>query len=165
MEIKLPIYDWVVKFLNGVLAIVLCAVLDANFFLSIVRSGLVQEFLSKPEPIVLSVSFAVAYEVGSLIDRFGSFLESIFKKVSLIPFEDDYILYNKAKAKYPVMSILQKGYAVSRTQFTLFIIFAVIALFASNWQLGAAFTVIGVVQYFSWRKFAGKIVKLMNAEK
>ena len=164
MEIKLPIYDWVVKFLNGVLAIVLCAVLDANFFLSIVRSGLVQELLSKPELIVLSVAFAVAYEIGSLFDRLGSLLESFFKKIKFIPFNDDYVRYNRAKAEFPVMATLQKNYAVSRTQFALFTTFSVAFFVVSNWVIAIVPSLVALVQFFSWRKFAKKIVDLMNSE-
>lgn len=165
MEIKLPIYDWVVRFLNGVLSVVLLAVVDADFFVAVLKTEVVKEFLSKPELVLLSVSFAIAYELGYIVDRLGSLMESIFKRIKAIPFNDDYALYNKAKADYPIMSTLQKGYAVSRTQFALFAVFSVVAAILHQWAFMCSLIFHSGVQYFSWAKFAKKIVKLMISKK
>lgn len=164
MEIKIPIYEWVVRFLNGVLAIVMWSVLDPQSFLSCLNSAVLHEISAKPELLVLSVSFAVSYEVGSLFDRLGSFpFESVFKKIKILPFNDDYVLYNSAKVKYPIMTILQKGYAVCRTQFALFITYAIAAFIIKAWSFGWVVFVLSIIEYASWFKFAKKIVALMDS--
>ena len=108
--------------------------------------------------------FATAYELGLIINRFGSvIIEDVFKRLKLIPFNNDYALFNDAKKTYPIMSTLSREYALSRTGIALFLTLLTLSLLAGRWSVGISCFVITIIYYLSCRKHADKIVKLMNS--
>ncbi len=108
----------------------------------------------------------MAYESGLIIHRFGSVvIEDLFKVLKLIPFNNDYTLFNDAKKKYPIMSTLSREYALSRTGIALFLSLMVLGFLAKRWSVGILCLVIMAIYYLSCRKHAAKIVNLMNSVK
>src|SRR5699024_5495807 len=113
--------------------------------------------------VVTVCIFAAAYEVGLIINRIGSvMLEPFLKFTKLIPFNDNYTLFNQKKKEYPIMSTLSREYALSRTGIVLFLSLLILSVFLSKWSLVIIWAVITGIYFFSCRKHAGKIVELMQ---
>jgi hypothetical protein len=165
METKIPFYNLLNMFLTGLIFTGCCIVLfdshvfafiESNFFKSIkdINFGL---------ETIITISFcAVIYEIGFIINRMGSLLENILKAIRGIPFDNDYKKFNESKKRFPIMEILSREYALSRTSMTLFLLLSII----SSIQVKCIFLifslVLTVVFYFSMRKHAQKIVDLMR---
>ena len=95
MEIKVPIYN-ILNFLLTGLVFVGCGLLmypdyAGNFILS----EYYDKITAMSETLLLLCIVAIAYEIGFVLNRAGSvFIEPVFKKLKIIPFNDDYKLYN-----------------------------------------------------------------------
>ena len=166
MEIKIPLYDLLNKFLTGLVFIGGSVVVYPARALSILNSAIVKNLGTGPEIVVTVAVFATAYELGLIINRFGSvIIEDVFKRFKFIPFNNDYTLFNETKKKYPIMSTLSREYALSRTGITLFLSLLVLSLLAGRWSVSISCFVIMIIYYLSCRKHAEKIVKLMNSVK
>lgn len=164
MEIKMPLYDLLNKFLTGLVFMGGCVVVYPARALSILNSEIVKNLGTGPEIVVTVAVFATAYELGLIINRFGSvIIEDVFKRLKLIPFNNDYALFNDAKKTYPIMSTLSREYALSRTGIALFLTLLTMSLLAGRWSVGISCFVITIIYYLSCRKHADKIVKLMNS--
>lgn len=164
MEIKLPLYDLLNKFLTGLVFIGGSVVVYPARALSVLNSEIVKNLGTGPEIVVIVAVFATAYELGLIINRFGSvIIEDVFKRLKLIPFNNDYALFNEAKKKYPIMSTLSREYALSRTGIALFLSLLVLGFLAERWPVGISCLVITIIYYLSCRKHADKIVRLMNS--
>lgn len=106
---------------------------------------------------------AISYEIGLIINRIGSVvLEPLFKKIHLIPFDNDYKKFNKVKKEYPIMETLSREYALSRTSIVLFLVLIAISILGENKLFGVPFILIAIIFYFSYKKFATKIVNMMK---
>ena len=164
MEIKMPLYDLLNKFLTGLVFIGGSVVVYPARALSILNSEIVKNLGTGPEIVVTVAVFATAYELGLIINRFGSvIIEDVFKRLKLIQFNNDYMLFNEAKKKYPIMSTLSREYALSRTGIALFLSLVVLSFLAGRWSVGISCFVIMIIYFLSCRKHADKIVKLMNS--
>lgn len=164
MELKIPLYDLLNKFLTGLVFIGGSVVVYPARALSILNSEIVKNLGTGPEIVVTVAVFATAYELGLIINRFGSvIIEDVFKRLKLIPFNNDYALFNEAKKKYPIMSTLSREYALSRTGIALFLALLTLALIAGKWYISIACFVILIIYYLSCRKHAAKILELMNS--
>ena len=164
MEIKIPLYNILNMFLTGLVFIGGCIIIYPKYALEVLNSEIIKNLGIGPEIVSTVCVFALAYEIGLIINRIGSvIIESAFKKVKLIPFDDDYIKFNKKKKEYPIMSTLSREYALSRTGIALFLILLVLSVATSNCPFAIACGVITVVYYFSCKKHAKKIVALMQS--
>lgn len=164
MEIKIPLYDLLNKFLTGLVFIGGSVVVYPARALSILKSEIVRNLGTGPEIVVTVAVFATAYELGLIINRFGSvIIEDVLKRLKLIQFNNDYTLFNEAKKKYPIMSTLSREYALSRTGIALFFLLLVLSFLAGRWLVGISCFVITIIYYLSCRKHADKIVKLMKS--
>lgn len=164
MEIKIPLYDLLNKFLTGLVFIGGSVVVYPARALSILNSEIVKNLGTGPEIVVTVAVFATTYELGLTINRFGSvIIEDVFKRLKLIQFNNDYTLFNEAKKKYPIMSTLSREYALSRTGIALFLSLVVLSFLAGRWSVGISCFVIMIIYFLSCRKHADKIVKLMNS--
>lgn len=165
MEIKIPFYNILNMFLTGLVFLGGCVILYPDSAITILNNEVIKNLGTGPEIIIVICAFAIAYEVGLIINRIGSIiLEPFLKWTKLIPFDDDYVKFNNKKKEYPIMSTLSREYALSRTGTVLFLILLVLSLFTSNWVLAIVFASITVVYYLSCRKHSTKIVKLMQSE-
>lgn len=163
MEIKLPLYDILNIFLTGLVFIGGCVLLFSQYIIDLLKNEIIKGLSAGPEIVITVCVFAIAYETGLIINRIGStIIEPIFKKTKLIPFNDDYALFNEKKKQYPIMSTLSREYALSRTGIVLFLLLAVLALFSNIKLLSIPLLIIAIIFYISCRKHAGKIVKLMS---
>lgn len=165
MEIKIPFYNILNMFLTGLVFLGGCVILYPDSAITMLNNEVIKNLGTGPEIIIVICAFAIAYEVGLIINRIGSIiLEPFLKWTKLIPFDDDYVKFNVKKKEYPIMSTLSREYALSRTGIALFLILLVLSLFTSNWVSAIAFACITVVYYLSCRKHSTKIVKLMQTE-
>lgn len=164
MEIKIPLYDLLNKFLTGLVFIGGSVIVCPSHAFTILNSEIVKNLGTGPEIVVTVAVFATAYELGLIINRFGSaVIEDLFKRYKVIPFNNDYTLFNEAKKKYPIMSTLSREYALSRTGIALFLLLVVLSFLARRWSVGISCFVIMIIYFLSCRKHADKIVKLMNS--
>lgn len=164
MEIKIPLYDLLNKFLTGLVFMGGGAIIFPTQALSLLKCEIVKNLGTGPEIVVTVAVFATAYELGLIINRFGSvIIEDVLKRLKLIQFNNDYTLFNEAKKKYPIMSTLSREYALSRTGIALFFLLLVLSFLAGRWLVGISCFVITIIYYLSCRKHADKIVKLMNS--
>lgn len=163
MENKIPFYNMVNMLLTGFIFTGCCLFIYLNVFINIVNSFILPQINFALESIITFSFFAIIYEIGYIINRIGSILiEPILKKTKLIPFDDDYKRFNDCKEQYPILNILSREYALSRTSLTLFLIVAILALLQSQWMLTLIFLLIGVLFGYSCRKYARKIVDIMK---
>lgn len=159
METKIPYYDVLNKLLIGLAFIGATLVLYFSHFIE--SYNLVGAHFNS---IILLFILALSYYIGLIINRIGSLFESIFKTIHLLPFDNNYTKYNDAEKKYPKMLILSREYAVSRTSFVLFLILGIMTLLEKGFFLSLILFAIAFLFYFSWRKFAKKIIALMNKD-
>ena len=162
MEIKVPFYHIVNMLLAGLVLITggifLFPDAASNMF-----SNVILKVFSTSEVIPIICFVAISYETGLIISRIGSVLiETILKKLHWIPYNDDYVKFNKKKNKNPIMHTLSREYALSRTGIAVFLALAIMALFSATKLAAIPFVLIAIIFYTSCRKHAKKIIAIMN---
>ncbi len=163
MNTKIPFYNILNMFLTGLVFIGGCVIIFPDTATAVLNSEIIKNLGTGPEIVVTVCAFAIAYEVGLIINRAGSvILEEILKRTKLIPFNDDYTLFNQKKKEYPIMSTLSREYALSRTGIVLFLTLLVLSLVGSKWIMVIICGIITAINFLSCKKHAGKIVKLMQ---
>lgn len=162
MEVKIPFYNIINIFLTGLVFLGVYIILFPDYIVNLLKNDLLKSNTTWPEMVLTVFFFAAAYEIGLIINRIGSLFEFLLKRIRLIPFNDNYELFNEKKKKYPIMSTLSREYALSRTGIVLFLILLILSIVARNIPFVIAFSVIVLVFYFSCRKHAKKIVTLMG---
>lgn len=166
MEIKVPFYNIVNMLLTGFVFLGGLLLIFPEKALQLLNGDFYANLKTGPEIIFVICLLAVAYEIGLVINRAGSVIvEPVLKKIKLIPFKDDYVLFNIKKKEYPIMSTLSREFALSRTSIALFLILAVIAAFNKFCPMFISCIMISFVFYLSCRKHASKIVELMESDK
>ena len=163
MEIKVPFYNILNMFLTGLVFIGGCLIIFPDTAVALFNSDIIENLGAGPEIVITVCTFAVAYEVGLIINRTGSvILEPLLKSTKLIPFNDNYTLFNQKKKEYSIMSTLSREYALSRTGVVLFLSLLILSAVGGKCSLVAICAVITVIYFLSCRKHAGKIVELMQ---
>lgn len=163
MEIKVPFYNVLNMFLTGLVFIGGCSIIFPDTTVLALSSDIIKNLGAGSEIVVTVCAFAVAYEVGLIINRTGSvILEPLLKRTKLIPFNDNYTLFNQKKKEYAIMSTLSREYALSRTRVVLFLLLLILSAITVKWSLVFICAIIGSIYFFSCRKFAVKIVALMQ---
>ena len=163
MEFKIPFYHVVNMLLTGLVLLGGGLLLFPNIALSVLDNSIFDRANAIPEIIEAICFIAIAYEAGLIVNRIGSLLiEALLIKMKLIPFNNDYIRYNERQKKYPIMPILSREYALSRTGIALFVLLGVMALFSKCKIYSIPLFLIAVVYCASCRKNAKKIVALMG---
>jgi len=166
MEIKVPFYNILNMFLTGLVFIGGCVIIYPDCTLMVLNNEIVRSLGTGPVVVITVCVFAVAYEIGLIINRAGSvIMEPLLKWTKLIPFNDNYLLFNEKKKQYPIMSTLSREYALSRTGIILFITLFILSVSASKQLLAIVCIVVAMVYYLSCRKHAAKIVVLMQGDK
>ena len=163
METKIPFYNILNMFLTGLVFIGGCSLIFPECALNVLNNEIIKSLSAGPEIVITVCALATAYEVGLIINRVGAIIEElILKRVKWVPFNDDYVLFNKKKKKYPIMSVLSREFAMSRTGSVLFFILLVLAIIEHKWIIAIAFAIIVFIYYMSCRKYSAKIVELMK---
>lgn len=166
MEIKIPFYNILNMFLTGLVFIGGCVLIFPEYVLSVLNNEVIKNLGAGPEIIVTVCAFATAYEIGLIINRAGSvIIEDLLKWAKLVPFNNNYVLFNEKKKEHPIMSTLSREYALSRTGIALFLVLFILSLVARERPIAIACAVITIIYYLSCRKHASKIVELMEGEK
>ena len=161
MDIKISTYDFFNKFILGLVfvGVAILAFFDVNspFF------GTLQEIKENGIVVtILSVSaLAIVYEVGIIINRFGSLLEELLRKCHWIYFDNDYKKFNDKKKEYPILKVLSREYALSRNSIVLFFLISIVVFIRFAWYGLIPFAIM-ILFYISCRKYSKKIVKLME---
>lgn len=115
MEIKVPFYNILNMFLTGLVFIGGCLVIFPDTAVALFNSDIIENLGAGPEIVVTVCTFAVAYEVGLIINRTGSVvLEPLLKRTKLIPF-NDMILKNKPPLLKSFLPLTVKSNYFSKT--------------------------------------------------
>lgn len=163
MEIKLPLYNILNFLLVGFVFIGCLLLMFPETIAEFVLSDFYEKVTTVSETLLIFCVVAISYEIGFVLNRMGSvFIEPIFKKLRVIPFNDDYKMFNEKSKEYPIMKTLSREYAVSRTSSLLFAMLMVIAWVTNKKFYVFIFMVCMVVFILSCRKHASKIVDLMR---
>lgn len=159
MNIQIPEY----KFLNMMLTGGACV------FFGILTFGIDFINLSKliPMPFFAENSVAfytlvciVIYEIGLIINRIGSLLiENILIGIKVMP-HSDYRRFNEAKSQFPILDVLSREYAASRTQLTLFLILSILSFIAKECMFLIIYALLSLLFFCSMIKFSIKINQL-----
>lgn len=163
MEIKVPFYNVLNMFLTGLVFIGGCLIIFLDTAVAFFNSDIIKSLGTVPEIVITICTFAAAYEVGLLINRTGSvILEPLLKRTKLIPFNDNYTLFNQKEKEYPIMNTLSREYALSRTGIVLFLSLLILSAAKEKCSLVAICAVITGIYFLSCRTHARKIVQLMQ---
>lgn len=163
MEIKVPFYNILNMFLTGLVFIGGYLIIFPDTAVALFNCDIIENLGAGPETVITVCTFAVAYEVGLIINRTGSvILEPLLKSIKLIPFNDNYTLFNQKKKEYSIMSTLSREYALSRTGVALFLSLFILSAVEKKGSLEFMYAVITGIYFLSCRKHAGKIVELMQ---
>lgn len=163
METKMPFYNVLNMLLIGFILIISVCIAFPSLAVNLIKNDIVVGLSDGGDIMLMTFVFTVAYEVGYIINRLSSvLLEELFKKTKVIPYIDDYRKYNEVKKEYPVMDILSREYALSRTNIMLFLIIMVVEAFAKKFILALIAFACVTLFFFSCRKHAMKITNLMR---
>ena len=163
MEIKLPLYDLLNRFLVGLVFIGCVFIINYSWFKPYLKKEYFDALSTGPEILIIICVFAITYEIGLIINRISSVVfEPVLKKMHIIPFNQDYKRFNEIKKEYPIIDTLSREYALSRTSLSLFVMLTVIALCGENKILSIPFIILAFVFLLSLRKYGGRIVELMK---
>lgn len=164
MEIKVPFYNIVNMLLTGLVFLGGLIMIFPQYAIQIIKSEFYENLKTGPEIIFTICLLAIAYEMGLIINRAGSVIvEPVLKKLKLIPFNNNYTLFNEKKKAYPIMSTLSREFALSRTSIALFLVLAVISGLNNCCKEFAVCIVVAFIFYLSCRKHSAKIVELMES--
>lgn len=162
MEIKLPIYNILNMLLTGFVFIGEVILLFPALIVSILNMELINFLMKESKTLLICFVFAGCYEIGLIINRIGSItIEAVLRKSNLIPFENEYKRFNDVKKEYPILEILSREYALSRTGMALFFILSIISIFSIYKFFFLINIVIAGVYFLSCRKHSQKIRDLM----
>lgn len=163
MDIKLPLYNVLNFLLTGFVFVGFLLLMHLDVVWNFFVSEYYDRIMAMSETILLLCVVSVAYEIGFILNRTGSvIIEPLLKRTNIVPFNDDYALYNKKAKEFSIMSVLSREYALSRTRILLFLVLSVIAMISCKWYLMIVFTVCMCVFALSCRKHASKIIELME---
>lgn len=166
MEMKIPFYNIVNMLLTGLVFVGGLIFIFPQYAIQLIQSEFYENLKTGPEVILTICIFAIAYEIGLIINRVGSVvIEPFLKKFKLIPFNDDYTLFNDKKKEYPIMGTLSREFALSRTSIALFLILSIISVLNRNCIVFISCFFISIVFYLSCKKHSSKIVELMEDNK
>ncbi len=162
MSVKLPFYNFLNMLLTGFVFFLELVIIFSVQFIEFMEIEFVKKILGLPDIIVVVCVFSFAYEVGLILNRIGAILvEPFIKKFKLLPFNDNYKHFNDCKVKYPIMDILSREYALSRTSMTLFLLLGILAIFVNHKAIALVNFLIFIVYYLSCKSYSKKIVELM----
>lgn len=136
METKVPFYNIVNIFLPGLVLIGSCMLLFFNEAKNIAKA--VTDLGSTGLEVLVTVSlFAIAYEVGEIIFRFGAIvIEPLLKKMFGWAHYEDFIAAGKTSEKaHDKLDMLSREYAYARTQIALYIMLSILAGIREQWWL------------------------------
>ena len=157
-DFKLPLYNLLNMLLIGVVFVAACVCMFPKDFASVV--GYIKTLYFN-ESVATLIFIFVAYEIGLIINRIGSMIESLLKRdiafFLKIPWRD-YSQYVKAEINDSFIRTLNREYGLSRSNLAMFLILTLISYFVENFILGTVFLGLAFLFYFSIRKHAGKIV-------
>ena len=163
MEVKIPFYHVLNMFLTGLIFVAGLMMVYPDSAVTLLQSDIVANIDTVPEIIVTVCVFAAAYEIGLIINRIGAVIvEPVLKAINAIPFDDDYVKYNEKKKEYSIMNTLSREFALSRTGMALFGMLLSLAVYEKKKLLIGLFLIVVIVYFLSFRKYAHKIVILMN---
>lgn len=166
MEMKIPFYNIVNMLLTGLVFVGGLIIIFPQYAIQLIQSEFYENLKTGPEVILTICIFAIAYEIGLIINRVGSVvIEPFLKKFKLIPFNDDYTLFNDKKKEYPIMGTLSREFALSRTSVALFLILSIISILNKCCIVFISYFFISIVFYLSCKKHSSKIVELMEDNK
>jgi len=155
---KIPFYNIVNMLLTG---LILSGIIIVFYYPKIISEIHIDNVSTIFVYISTFVFFAIIYEIGLIINRFGSLLEDIFKYFRLISFNDDYKRFNEIKQEFPILEVLSREYALSRTSMTLFLVISILTIIKCILYSFIPI-IICLLFFYSFRKYAKKIVKLME---
>ena len=163
MDIKVPLYNVLNFFLTGFVFIGCLLLMYPDIVEDFIMSECYNRITAMSETVLLLCVISIAYEIGFVLNRTGSVIvEPILKKSKVVPYNEDYSLYNRKAKEFSIISTLSREYALSRTSVLLFFILSIVAMVSCKWNLMIVFAACVLIFALSCRKHASKIVKLMR---
>lgn len=163
MKIEIPLYNILNMFLTGLVFVGGIIVQFPQCFFNLLDNGVFRDLEAFPETFLCVCGFAITYAIGEALNRAGSvFFEPVLKRIKIIPFVDEYELYNKKKKEFSILETLSREYAFSRTSSLVFMILFVIALIYAKWNMMIVFLALAITYILSCRKYALRVVALMT---
>jgi hypothetical protein len=136
METKVPFYNIVNIFLPGLVLLGSCVYLFLDEVKALAQA--VTNLGSTGLDVLVTVSlFAIAYEIGYIIFRFGATaIEPLLKKLFGWAEYSDFIAAGKTSVNaHDKLEMLSREYGLARTQITLFITLATLSVVRMQWWL------------------------------
>lgn len=163
MEMKIPFYNLLNMFLTG-FVFISCVILQyPNELRNFISSEMFTKLTAISETLLLLVVVAFAYEIGLILNRLSSVIfEPLLKYTKLIPFDNRFYIFQEKARAFPVMNILSREYAFSRTGIGEFVILSVLSAMRGKYKLTGIFICIAIIFLLSCRKQANKIICLMK---
>lgn len=158
MDIKIPLYNFLNMFLIG-LVFIGCSIFllyDTIDFFNMENLSLIKD--SGLKALITIFVFSASYEVGFIINRFGSIIiEPILIKLKLVHFSNDYKKFNEYRKNNPIIDILSREYALARSSIALFIILGIISIIMLKYVVTLIFIFISILFLLSAKKHGKKI--------
>ena len=83
MEIKIPFYNILNMLLTGLVFSGCCVLIDPDLAITIFKNEIIYNLTAGPEIVITVCFFAITYEIGLIINRFGSLIiEYLMKKIN-----------------------------------------------------------------------------------
>lgn len=158
MEWKIPFYHLLNMMLTGVIFSVCCCIIFFDNVEYQYNSIKINDSILNSTIIGFCI-FAIFYQIGLTINRLGSILIEpiLYKFVKIKP---DHSIFTMMSEKYPIMKILSREYALSRTQTTLFLLLTIIAFIFVSYKAAILPALLSILFLLSAIKHTLKINNL-----
>ena len=164
MKFEIPFYNILNIFLTGLIFLGGFIFIFPKYIFYVLNNNICSNLCVRLDTIITIGFFAFVYEIGLIINRLGvHIIERPLHKLRFLPFNHDYVLFNYAREKYPIMDSLSREYALARTQIILFLLLLILGCVAKKWWVIILCAVMIILFCFTLKKYAKKIVKLMNS--
>lgn len=163
MEIKIPLYNILNMFLTGFVFLAGIITLYPVMLIEVVTGEVFVKLSTVPEIVLLLCLIASSYEIGLILNRFGSIvIEPMLIKIKFLRFSENYSLYAEASKKIPMLNTISREYALSRTSIVEFLVLSIWSICIGKWLLSVCYLAIAIIFLFSCRKHSAKITTVVE---
>lgn len=163
MDVKIPLYNILNMFLTGFVFLAGIITLYPVTLIEVVTGEVFIKLSTVPEIVLLLCLIASSYEIGLILNRAGSvIIEPVLIKTKFLRFSENYSLYAEASKKTPMLNIISREYALSRTSIVEFLVLAIWSTCIGKWLLSVCYLAVAIVFLFSRKKHSTKIATVVE---
>ena len=163
MDVKIPLYNILNMFLTGFVFLAGIITLYPVTLIEVVTGEVFIKLSTVPEIVLLLCLIASSYEIGLILNRAGSvIIEPVLIKTKFLRFSENYSLYAEASKKTPMLNIISREYALSRTSIVEFLVLAIWSTCIGKWLLSVCYLAVAIVFLFSCKKHSTKIATIVE---